>query len=126
MKLLPSILAGAALGIAHGTAAVAGPYVNVESNSSFADADYTSTLLETHLGYEADLGTDASWYIQAGPGFRFDDDQPSEALGTGKVGIGIDVTERTNVYGELAAASAEEFDFSELSLGAKLGIKYSF
>ena len=41
-------------------AALAGPYVNIESNSGFAGSDYSSTLLETHLGYESSLSESTS------------------------------------------------------------------
>ena len=31
---------------------LAGPYVNVETNSSFTGSDYKSTATDIHLGYE--------------------------------------------------------------------------
>ena len=108
-------------------AAIAGPYLNVESNSSFSDKDYTGTLLETHVGYESELGERASWYIQAGPAFGFvdGDDEVGDAA-SGKVGLSVDLTQKLNAYGEIAAITGEEWDFDSVSTGVKAGLKYSF
>ena len=119
-----SILAGTVLGVAHG-AAIAGPYVNVESNSGFSGNDYSSTLLETHLGYEGSVN-DASWYIQGGPAVAFPDDADAVGAVSGKVGGSVAVTTKTDVYGELSALTSEGLDTEDLSVGAKLGIKYKF
>ena len=106
---------------------LAGPYLNVESNSSFSDKDYTGTLLETHAGYESELGERASWYIQAGPAFGFVDgeDEVGNAA-SGKIGLGVDLTEKLNAYGEIAAISGNDWDFDSISTGVKAGLKYSF
>ena len=127
--MIKSVFAAAAVAAAFApAAALAGPYVNIESNSSFAGSDYGSTLLETHVGYEGALGDSAGWYIQGGPALSFEDgadETPTEL--SGKVGVGVDVTERLNVYGEVAAITAGEIDFDEdLSVGVKAGVKYSF
>jgi len=107
--------------------AIAGPYVNVESNSSFSDKDYTGTLLETHVGYESGLGDRAYWYIQAGPAFGFVDgeDEVGNAA-SGKVGLGVDLTDKLNAYGEIAAISGNDWEFDSISTGVKAGLKYSF
>ena len=42
----------AAAAVAAPSAALAGPYVNVELNSSFTGSDYTSTTTDFHVGYE--------------------------------------------------------------------------
>ena len=64
--MFKSVFAAAAAAVAFApAAALAGPYVNIESNSGFGGSDYDSTLLETHVGYESPLGESASWYIQA-------------------------------------------------------------
>ena len=62
-----TVAALAALPLLASGAAVAGPYVNIESNSGFTGSDYSSTTIDNHLGYESAVGEDASWYIQAGP-----------------------------------------------------------
>ena len=107
--------------------AIAGPYVNVESNSSFSDKDYTGTLLETHVGYESELGERASWYIQAGPAFGFVDgeDEVGDAA-SGKVGLSVDLTTKLNAYGEIAAITGDDWEFDSISTGVKAGLKYSF
>ena len=109
------------------TTALAGPYVNVETNAGFTGNDYDGAVTETHVGYEGDLGTDAGWYIQGGPAFVAVDGEDGTTELSGKVGIGVDVTERLNVYGEVAAITTGEIDFDEdLNLGVKAGVKYSF
>ena len=126
--MIKSAIAAVAAAPLFATAAVAGPYVNIEANSAYVGNDYEATLLETHVGFEAPLGTDANWYIQAGPATSFTDgESDSETEISGKVGIGIDVTERLNVYGEVWAMTQNEVDFDEdLTLATKLGAKFSF
>ena len=38
-------------------AALAGPYVNVEANSSFTGSDYTGTTTDAHVGYAGEAGS---------------------------------------------------------------------
>ena len=47
------IASGLLLGMAHG-AAIAGPYVNVETNSGFVGNDYTGSATDVHVGVEGD------------------------------------------------------------------------
>lgn len=121
-----ALIAGAA-SILAAPAAMAGPYVNVETNAGFTGSDYSGAVTETHFGIEGDLGTDAGWYLQAGPAFVSPDGGDTTTELSGKVGIGADVTERINIYGEVAAITQGEMDFDEdLNIGVKAGIKYSF
>lgn len=106
--------------------AVAGPYVNVESNSSFSNSDYTSTLLETHLGYESSLGESSAWYIQGGPAINFGDNEDASGAMSGKIGATTNLTQDLSAYGEVAAITAEEWDFDSISVGVKAGLKYTF
>jgi len=108
------------------TPAFAGVYANVESNSGFADGDYSSTLIESHLGYEGELGNDSSWYIQGGPAFGLIPDEDNENYASGKVGVSWDIVEDTTVYGEVSAITADEWDFDTLGLGVKAGVTYRF
>ena len=55
----------AAAAVAAPSAALAGPYVNVEANSGWTGSDYTGTTTDAHLGYEGTAG-DAAWYVQGG------------------------------------------------------------
>ena len=106
--------------------ALAGPYANVETNVGWQDGKYGSSLTEAHVGYEADLGKDTSWYIQGGPGFRSMDGEGMEYVASGKVGISTALTEKLDAYGELSAITEKDYDFGDLGVGAKLGLKYSF
>ena len=109
------------------TAALAGPYANVETNAGFTGNTYDGALTEYHVGYEGPIGESASWYIQGGPATLHASGEDTEVEGSGKVGVGIDVTESLNVYGEVAVITTGEFDFDEdLSYGTKLGAKWSF
>ncbi len=110
-----------------GSAAIAGPYANVESNAGWVGDDYTGAVTDVHVGYEGDLSTSANWYIQGGPAFVSIDEEELETRYSGKVGLGVDVTERLNLYSELSALTASEtFEMDGLNLGGKLGAKYNF
>jgi hypothetical protein len=109
------------------TSALAGPYVNLETNAGFVGNDYQGALTEYHVGYEGPIGESAAWYIQGGPATSHASGADTEVEGSGKVGVGIDVTESLNVYGEVAVITSGEFDLDEdLAYGTKLGVKYSF
>ena len=58
--------AGAALSLSAG-AAVAGPYVNVETNAGWVGDDYTAAVTDIHAGFEGPIGESAGWYVQGGP-----------------------------------------------------------
>ena len=45
------------------SAALAGPYVNVEPNASWTGDNYTGATTDFHVGYEGELGA-SSWYVQ--------------------------------------------------------------
>ena len=105
-------------------AALAGPYVNVEANSGFVGSDYEGTVIETHVGYEGDLGENAGYYVQAGPAFVSEDGGDNDTELSGKAGIGVDVAENLNVYGELAFITVDGSDDNDY--GVKLGAKWSF
>ena len=118
--------AAAALSVSAG-AAVAGPYVNVETNAGWAGDDYTGATTDLHVGYENDLGEDSSWYIQGGPAIVSADGEEAETRYSGKVGVNVGITERVSAYGELSALTADtELAFDDLNVGGKLGVKYTF
>ena len=58
MSIKSTIAAVAASPFLLAGAAFAGPYVNVESNLSYPDGDYSSTATEIHLGYEGTAGAE--------------------------------------------------------------------
>ena len=123
---MKNLLIAAAV-IAAPSAAIAGPYVNLEGNSSFSASNYQGTVLETHVGFESDLGESSSWYIQAGPAFVSVDGEGTTTEYSGKVGVSVELTERISAYGEVAAMTQGEGDFDEdLNYGVKVGATYRF
>jgi len=117
--------AAAALSMSAG-AAVAGPYVNVETNASWAGDDYVGALTDLHVGFEGEAGL-ASWYVQGGPAILAIDGAENETRYSGKVGVGLPVSEAVDIYAELSAVTAtDEFEMDDLSVGGKLGVKYTF
>ena len=118
--------AAAALSMSAG-AALAGPYVNIENNAGFTGSDFEGSVTETHVGYEADLGEDAAWYVQAGPAFVSPDGGETTTELSAKVGISADVSDHVGVYAEIAAQTQDEINFDEdLNIGTKVGIRYTF
>lgn len=117
--------AAAALSMSAG-AAVAGPYVNVETNASWAGDDYVGALTDLHVGFEGEVGA-AAWYVQGGPAILAVDGAENETRFSGKVGASAALSSSVGVYGELSAITAsDELSTSDLGVGGKLGVKYSF
>ena len=114
------IASGILLGMAHG-AAIAGPYANVESNTSFFAEDNLGSVIESHVGYEGQLGEDGSWYVQSGPAFVSPDGEDLQTEFSGKVGAAYDISESVEVYGEYSWVTGDE-----LSSGIKTGVTYRF
>jgi hypothetical protein len=124
-----SVFAAAAAAVAFApAAALAGPYVNVETNASWAGDDYTGATTDLHVGYEGAIGDgDAAWYIQGGPSIVAADDEENETVFSGKIGASAALTSSVGVYGELSAVTADDsLDLDGLGVGGKLGVKYSF
>ena len=106
-------------------AAMAGPYVNVEANSGFTGSNYTGTSIDNHVGYEGALGTDASWYVQAGATVVLPDSGASDTVPSGKAGISAGLTEQLSAYGEVSFVGSGVSGVDR-SYGTKAGLKYSF
>ena len=115
----PFLLAGAAF---------AGPYVNVESNISYPDGDYSSATTDLHIGYEGSLSESADFYAQVGPAFTaVDGTDGSESEISGKVGVSVAVQDNLGVYGELAGITdAASNGDDEIDWTAKIGAKFTF
>jgi hypothetical protein len=118
----PFLLAGAAF---------AGPYVNVESNLSYPDGDYSAATTDVHIGYEGTVGADGSiaYYVQGGPSLvhsETTDDTETEI--SGKIGASVPVTESLGAYAEISGATAgEDSDGDTIrNWGAKIGAKFTF
>ena len=115
----PFLLAGAAF---------AGPYVNVESNISYPDGDYSSAATDLHIGYEGSLSESADFYAQIGPQFgAVDGTDGTETEFSGKVGVTVAATDAIGVYGELSGVTDEASNGDdEIDWTAKLGAKFTF
>jgi hypothetical protein len=114
--------ATAALSMSAG-AALAGPYVNIETNAGWVGDDYTAATTDLHVGFEGEAGA-ASYYIQAGPAIVAVDGEETDTQFSGKAGIGVPVSDALGVYGEMSFLTAEDED--DFGVGGKLGVKYNF
>lgn len=124
---MKALLIATAASVLAAPAAMAGPYVNLESNSAFTGSDYTGTVTETHVGVEGDLSESTSVYAQLGPAFVSADGEDLRTELSGKVGIGTDLTENLNLYAEVAAITNDSINLDEdLEMGTKIGLKYTF
>jgi len=113
------IAAGLLLGCAHG--AVAAPYANVESNSKWADNDYTGSVIEAHGGYKGSLGEKGTWAIQAGPALISPDGGAEEVELSGKAKVAYNVSEDVKVYGEYKFITGDVYGSA-----VKAGVTYTF
>ena len=87
--MIKSVFAAtAALSVSAG-AAFAGPYVNVEANSGFTGSNYNGTATDLHVGYEGELGENASYYVQGGATVVSPDGAESDTVPSGKAGLGL-------------------------------------
>ena len=104
------------------TPAMAGPYVNVETNSNYTASNYESRSTDLHLGFEGDAGK-LAYYVQGGRTINAVDGSDSESVTTGKLGGSVAATEKLGVYGEVSFVTDETAD---TAYGTKIGAKYSF
>ena len=126
MSIKSTIAAVAASPFLLAGAAFAGPYVNVESNLSYPDGDYSSATTEVHIGYEGGEGK-VAYYVQGGPSFiAVDGTDGSEGEFSGKAGVTVAATENIGVYGEISGVTAEASNEDVVNWGAKLGAKFVF
>ena len=127
MSIKSTIAAIAASPFLFAGAAFAGPYVNVESNLSYPDGDYSGATTDLHIGYEGSLSESADFYVQGGPSFiAVDGTDGSEGEISGKVGVNVAATDSIGVYGELSGVTAEANNDDVVNWGAKLGAKFVF
>ena len=127
MSIKSTIAAVAASPFLLAGAAFAGPYVNVESNLSYPDGDYSAATTDLHIGLEGSLSEKVTGYVQGGPSFvAVDGTDGSEGEFSGKAGINIAATDRFGVYGELSGITAEVSGDDQVNWGAKIGGKFTF
>ena len=115
------IAAGFLLGCAQG--AIAGPYANIENNSTFTGDVYGGTKTEVHGGYKFGNG----FSVQGGPAFINPRGEAGRAEWSGKIKYTTDLNEDLKLYGEVSAITEDkEFEFEKLNFGTKVGVVYSF
>ena len=91
------------------TPAMAGVYVNAESNASYTGNDYTSRTTDLHIGYEGEVGQ-LGYYIQGGPALVGDDGVDGTNEFSGKLGASVAASEKLDVYGEVSFITDEDAD----------------
>ena len=111
------------------SAAFAGPYVNLESNASYPDGDYTGATTDLAIGFEGTTSEGkVAYYIQGGPAFVHSeaaDDTETEF--SGKVGASVAVSDDLSVYGEVSGISNEDASGDDIvDFGGKIGAKFLF
>ena len=127
MSIKSTIAAVAASPFLLAGAAFAGPYVNVESNLSYPDGEYTTATTDLHIGYEGALSDNADFYAQVGPAFvHTDSTDDTEGEISRKDGVNVAVNESLGVYGELAGISGEASNDDIIDWTGKIGAKFTF
>ena len=123
--MIKSVFAAtAALSMSAG-AALAGPYVNVETNAGWTGSDYSGAATDVHLGYEGPIGERGSYYVQGGIVVLSPDGEDMDVAPSGKAGLGFALTETLGAYGEVSFAGSGDSDVDK-GYGAKVGLKYNF
>ena len=102
--------------------AMAGVYVNVESNASYTGNDYTSRTTDLHVGYEGEAGQ-LGYYIQGGPALVNGDGVDGTTAFSAKLGVSVAASEKLDVYGEVSFITDETAD---TAYGTKIGAKFKF
>ena len=130
MSIKSTIAAVAASPFLLAGAAFAGPYVNVESNLSYPDGDYSSAATDIHIGYEGTVSEGKiAYYVQGGPSLNnaeSTDDTETEL--SVKVGASYGVNEDLALYGELSGSTNGEDASGDTvrDYAAKIGAKFTF
>ena len=111
------------------SAAFAGPYVNVESNLSYPDGDYTGATTDLAVGFEGTTSEGKiAYYIQGGPAFVHSEAaDDTETQFSGKAGASVAINEDLAVYGEVSGISNEDAAGDTVrDFGGKVGVKFTF
>ena len=123
--MIKSFFAAVAAAPLFAGAAIAGPYVNVETNAGWTGSDYTGATTDFHVGYEGELGESASYYVQGGASLVSPDGGTDDTVPSGKAGLGVAVTDAVGLYGEVSFIGSGDSSVDR-GYGGKLGLKYSF
>ena len=129
MSIKSTLAAAAAAPFLLSSAAFAGPYVNVESNLSYPDGDYTGATTDVAVGFDGSTSEGKiAYYIQGGPAFvhsESTDDTETEL--SGKAGASLAINEDLSVYGEISGISDEDSTGDDIiNFGGKIGAKFVF
>ena len=129
MSIKSTIAAVAASPFLLAGAAFAGPYVNVESNLSYPDGDYSGATTDLAIGYEGTTSEGkVAYYVQGGPAFVHDEAaDDTETQFSGKLGASVGISEDLAVYAEVSGISDEDASGDDIiNFGGKLGAKFTF
>ena len=129
MSIKSTIAAAFAAPFLLSSAAFAGPYVNLESNASYPDGDYTGATTDLAIGFEGTTSEGkVAYYIQGGPAFvHTESTDDTETEFSGKVGASISVAEDLAVYAEVSGISDEDATGDDvINFGGKIGAKFLF
>ena len=111
------------------SAAFAGPYVNLESNASYPDGDYSGATTDLAIGFEGTTSEGkVAYYIQGGPAFVHSEAaDDTETQFSGKLGASVGVSEDLAVYAEVSGISDEDSTGDDIiNFGGKIGAKFTF
>tara|TARA_B100000427_G_C14949748_1_gene351920 strand:+ start:23 stop:403 length:381 start_codon:yes stop_codon:yes gene_type:complete len=126
--MITKILTGSIIASAFTMPAFSGVYGNIETNAAYTGINnFNSAITDMHLGVEGNLTPNVTGYVQGGPSFvAIDGAADLVTEYSGKAGLGVDFTQKLNAYGEFAfQTDARDFK-TDLPIGLKGGIKYSF
>ena len=123
--MIKSAIAAVAAAPLFAGAAIAGPYVNVETNAGWTGSQYNGAATDLHVGYEGTFSETGSYYIQGGATVLTPDGGDADTVPSGKAGVGLGLTEALGAYGEVSFVGSGD-DSIDRGYGAKLGLKYSF
>ena len=123
--MIKSAIALAAAAPLMAAPALAGPYVNVETNAGWTGGDYTGATTDLHVGYEGPVGESASYYVQVGASVVSPDGAESDTVPSGKAGLGVALSDALGAYGEVSFIGSGDADVDR-GYGTKIGLKYSF
>ena len=128
MSIKSTIAAVAASPFLFAGAAFAGPYVNIESNLSYPDGDYTGATTDVHFGYEGAYKEKLGYYIQGGPSINHSEaSDTTETELSGKIGGSYALSEDTALYAEVSGQTNEDATGDDVvNWGGKLGVKFLF
>ena len=129
MSIKSTIAAVAASPFLLAGAAFAGPYVNVESNLSYPDGDYSGATTDLAIGYEGTTSEGkVAYYVQGGPAFVHDEAaDDTETQFSGKLGASVGISEDLAVYAEVSGIYNEDASGDYIiDFGGKNGDKFTF